>query len=83
MKALCVALFLLATGVSAVQAAPIEQAEAQDTAAAVTGQEGHEPIFTPIDVQAVSSELDAKLELKLGHKALEKREWQPMLVSVD
>mgnify|MGYP001821494231 CR=1 FL=1 len=83
MKALCITLFLLATGVSAVQAAPTDQAEAQDTTTAVTGQEGHEPVFTPIDVQAVSSELDAKLELTLEHKALEKSEWQPMLVSVD
>ena len=83
MRALCMALFLLATGVSAGQAAPIEQTEAQDTTTVVTGQEGSAPVFTPIDVQAVSSELDAKIELNLERKALEKSDWQPMLVSAD
>ena len=83
MRALCMALVLLANGVSALEAAPIEQTEAQGSTATGTRQEGPAPIFTPIDVKTVSSELDIKLELTLSPETGKKGEWRPMLVSID
>jgi hypothetical protein len=77
------ALLLLAQGVTAREAAPAEQAAAQESVAPVSVQRQPAPVFTPIDVQTISSELDIKLELTLSPDTGKKGEWRPMLVSID
>jgi len=83
MRILCMALLLLAQGVTAREATPVEQAAAQESVAPASGQRQPAQVFTPIDVQTVSSELDIKLELILSPETGKKGERQPMLVSID
>ncbi|MEP1471395.1 MAG: hypothetical protein ABJK20_18835 [Halieaceae bacterium] len=83
MRLLLISLLLLAQGATAREAMPTEQASRQDASITRSVQEQPVATFKPVDVRAVSSDLNSKLELIVDEQLTEEGRRQKALVSAN